>query len=566
MKLLSKTKNLIILCITAVITLILAFFCLTPATVASAGTSEPKITQVNGASIAANLDNKVMKFDFNFDKGNVIIDGKMTKQEFKFELYRLNVNSYSNTTNYKVALSSEEVKALDSSKYSLVDTYTITNANQYYTSEKYHGKNATKENYYKENSSKGIIYYVNFENGKISVCFKPESMTVGYFVKVTANFKRQISIKQDITRFSSILPPIYVYTENEYTYSTADTSSARSYSYVLEKVIENEDFKVPDESLTVEDVKNIYIEQTQNLSTATYQNITVEYLEQIGTSSFATKKTKTVNTLVYPNNTLDIKQLESSMNVQTLDVFGTITNDYKFEDNIYKLIYAKDVRLASKTVDGNTVNQFLDINKSFYDFYFPMKQNGIINDDLYEWFLSQVKGTNDSLKSLTYNDRNIYGYWGYAVVPETYSLNGIISDLFDGGTVYKGKLVQYTYKSLLTLDGYNALLRDYQYPWLSRVWNDGVAIVAGTVANHVLIVSEPNVKETVVSQNGSTDADNDKGLIRNETENIISNIGDKIGGIFGNAMKKGKSIIYGLIIGAVAILAIYIIFKDRGKK
>lgn len=598
MKTLTKTRNLIICIFTAVLFFVTALFSLRPANVYadSAYGSEyylnfldAKINEedLNSQNITFYFDLKdiagnIGSYDyyFSFDVYAYVYSDHVEPEYMSFNLQNIVVRTDSfdslmensgflpggaDWQKFDVAGDYNEIQALESAGFTLheypvdwVNGYCSFNSGGIVKSMGFTeglsvtDKGATKQNINSEDVE-GIFYATldlnNFHWNKYGYYDdfgKPSGRNVSLFLVSNLMISDRTSNRNILTD-ETLVTPIY------------------SYIDLLSKYYEEQEPENPEElpTYTEEEIAQ-RIEQVRE---GTLQNITIEYLSRIGTSKFAEKKTATVQTKVYDDKSLNYDYLKTVFNVQTLDCFDIVATEvYCLAGSRYVVRYAKDTYLASRTVDGNIINQFLDINNSFYDAFQPLLIKGYINQELYDWFFAQIKNSDNSLNSLTYTDRNIYGYFTWCVLPKTYTMNALLSEVFDGGTKYSGTIKQYAFESSLSAKQYDALLRDYNYAWFKRIWSDVHGFFSGYNATYIMLVVEPTVKSSVVSDSGSTDVDNNHNYMRNKVEETIDDIKELIDENVGGFFQRNKNILITMACSALIIGVVMIVLKRKKKE
>ena len=198
---------------------------------------------------------------------------------------------------------------------------------------------------------------------------------------------------------------------------------------------------------------------------ATEQYIKFEYLKRIDGTPFAEKVQTLINVPVYENHTIKLNDVKKALKCKQFGVMQSYcdTFEYDSETNTYKAVYYKSVYLNAKTVDGNSMNYYLDCNLSFQDYFGGFVGDGIIDSDLFEWYLNKIHVTYAALDG--YKADNIYGYWGVIIIPHGNDFNQLWADMFGNKTTFSGVLEKFMYTRNLKASEYNKLLRDYQYGW-----------------------------------------------------------------------------------------------------
>ena len=301
--------------------------------------------------------------------------------------------------------------------------------------------------------------------------------------------------------------------------------------------------------------------------------VRVKYLTEIEGTPYATDNYAYVDVPVL-SNTIYISDVEQALGKdlsKCLDsnayCFQKTTNN---DGDLYQLYYLKNVWLRTATVDGNYFDYFLDINGSYKDVYYPYVAAGVLNDDIYEWvFSTQMMNRFPALQDYTFN--RIYGYFGLVVVPETYTLNSALKTLFDVNTSKIGVISNFVFERSLSYDGYQSLLTDYNYGFLSKAWSEVTGFVYGSehLATYYLIYSEPGTENALIGEGGQTDAEDPGSVIEN---NIIKPAGKVIKtfgfGVFDFFLGVGSNIklILWIVLIVVAIYLGYKYLKPNSNK
>lgn len=304
------------------------------------------------------------------------------------------------------------------------------------------------------------------------------------------------------------------------TYSGTLDSSQRSVYQVLNNM--NEAGALETEFL---DFPKSLSYATEILGNEELKRIQVKYLTRIGTTPFATHNYAYVDVPVN-SPTIPVDRVAAALCVKDFDVLGSSCYGFEYDTatDIYTAKYLKNVWLSAKTVDGNSANYFLDCNLSYKDYYYQMVLDDVFSNDLYEYIFSQILNNFPEVKG--YNYGSVYGYFGYVVIPNTYSLNALWAEMFDVNTTFQGVTVKYQYTELLKYSSYQRLLTEYQYTWLEKAWNGVAGFVTGGSwsADHYLFYAQIGVTETYIAENGADDIIDDNGLIRNEVEDGVTAI------------------------------------------
>ncbi len=306
------------------------------------------------------------------------------------------------------------------------------------------------------------------------------------------------------------------------------------------------------------------------------QRVRVKYLTEIAGTPYATHNYAYVNVPVL-QETIYINDVEEELDISLRKCLDS--NAYCFQkttDNdgdVYELHYLKNVWLRSVTVDGNYLDYFLDINESYKEMYRPYVNAEILSDDIYEWiFSTQMINKFPALQNYRFNE--IYGYFGLVVVPETYTLNSALKVMFDVETSKIGVISNFVFERMLPYNGYQQLLSEYNYGFLSKVWSEVVGFYSGSEhrATYYVVYSEPGTENALIGEGGQTNAEDPGSIIDNEivkpTGKIIGNAWHGIIGFFDNLTKGTQAILWIVLCGVVVVagVVIYKKFNKGGKR
>lgn len=303
------------------------------------------------------------------------------------------------------------------------------------------------------------------------------------------------------------------------------------------------------------------------------QRVRVKYLEEIPGTPYATHKYAFVDVPVL-SETVYLSDVEKALDKDLHKCLDS--NAYCFkkttdgDGDVYELYYLKNVWLRSATVDGNFFDYFLDINQSYKDVYLPYVNAEILTNDVYEWVYStKILNRFPALQNYRFNE--IYGYFGLVVVPETYTLNSALKTMFDVNTSKIGVISNFTFERSLPYDGYQELLTNYNYGFLSKVWSEVSGFISGSEHNatYYVIYSEPGTENALIGEGGQTNAENPGSVVQNEVikpaGEIFGNAWNGIVGFFKN-LTQGTQAALLIALFVAAGVAIYVIYKKITKR
>ena len=310
----------------------------------------------------------------------------------------------------------------------------------------------------------------------------------------------------------------------------------------INKRIELNAFDNEEEATLYTDLYNNYV--TQRLT----RDITIEYLEPLFDTPFATRVSKKITITLNKDGTITAPGVCAQMGLKRFQIFNTVYNGInKISDTLYRVSYPQDLLFTAKTVDGKDITHFLSINESYEEYFGTLRTRGVISQGAYEsLFANAVGNVYPELAENNYFYGEVYGYWAYIALPKTYTINNLIKTLTLSSTNYKGILEKVEYSDILTKEGYTSLLNDYGYGWVGATWNTIFASVDTCSATHYLIICDQNEKK-----NGGVD-DTSGGVATklNEFFNEISNF-------FTGKGPAGTYIII-VVIGAGVLFAMYL--------
>ena len=255
------------------------------------------------------------------------------------------------------------------------------------------------------------------------------------------------------------------------------------------------------------------------------RDVIVEYLVRLEDTPFAIKKQSKINVSVI-NNTIKASDVAKALGYKNMGVMQSYCGDfiYNSQKGIFTTTYQKSIWLSAKTVDGNNVNYFLDCNLSYYDYYYQFVEDGIFSNDLYEYTFNRMQLDYPILSN--YKPHEIYGYFGFISIPNTYSVNALWEEMFGSNTTFDGILYKYKFTENLKFESYNKLLNDYQYGWLEIAWNDVAGFIDGATwsADYYLFYTDVETSEAFIAENGADNIEDNDSLIQNDVEDTIENI------------------------------------------
>lgn len=340
-------------------------------------------------------------------------------------------------------------------------------------------------------------------------------------------------------------------------------SDERSYAYVLDKALEAGEISyevLEDDSEAQKALKTRW----SNIMNGEEKSVYVEYLQNIGKTPFATKVKKQI-TLDIAEGQTELTPFEVASALNVAHVNCLISPCVKFaldaETGYYVARYAKSVHLASETTDGAVKNYYLDANLSYEDYYKQFVDDKIFTEDVYNYcFYQKIASTYSELAG--FKPSEVYGYFGYIVIPETVSLDHAFSVMFNIETEYDGIIKSLEIKHSIARSAYDKLLVDYDYSWIERAWNNGWGTLTECNAKHFVLYADCTTSESYIKDEGGEKNLQTYGdVIINHVKRVFEDIGGAVASI--NLSETGGFIIVGIIAGAVVVM---IVVKSSGKK
>ncbi len=334
-------------------------------------------------------------------------------------------------------------------------------------------------------------------------------------------------------------------------YASPISSSIASIYSVSEDMYEREHFN-SDFCDVDENVQKQIIDIVKN---GKLREVQVSYLVQIGNTPFA-KKVSTFVKVPVTFNTIKPSDVAQALGLESLSVGQSPCSYFVLDSSgVYNAYYLKNVWISSKDANGNSLNYFLDINKSYKEFYDPFVVDGIFTKGMYEWLWSSIINAYPVVADIP--DGQLYGYFGYCVVPYTYSLNQLVYELFDGIANMNGILYHFSYRQNLTYDNYTKLLNEYQYGWLEKSWYSVAGFVSGSEypADHYFFYCDGKQDNAYFAHNGASDITDNHGALYNSVEGVIE------GGWFGKILALIFLILLVVIFSPFLLPVITFIFK-----
>lgn len=315
------------------------------------------------------------------------------------------------------------------------------------------------------------------------------------------------------------------------------------------------------------------------LNMANRKNVKVNWLEPIPDTPFARLVSKTMELPVLGGITME--DVCATLGVGAINVYDSAFLEFRQEgqdSNEYTAYYLPGVWLRSMTSSGYYQDYYLDINQSYRDFFEGMVEQGVIDNGLYEWYFGKMIDKYPKLSG--YQPEQVYGYFGFAVLPQDHSISDMFTTVFDKHTTTAGMVENFSFDKNLSYSSYMSLLNDFGYNWLSKIWAtvSGFKQGAEFEAKYYLFYSLPGTKNAFIGEGGQTNPQKPESSIQNElapvakdtldqVKDTYKDVLDSIGNVseslkdttegIKNATKMSTILVYIII----AIIAIYFIKK-----
>lgn len=349
--------------------------------------------------------------------------------------------------------------------------------------------------------------------------------------------------------------------------------------------------KAGGDSLVQSELGKFYEEGNAILKNYSKEEVTVSYLQQIGDLPFCRKIVKTVKVPVLSvgdDKKVYHDDLCDALGLKTLTVLGSAWSGTVRESSEGKYVvdckYFESVYLVARTVDGNTTNPgsavsetfYLDLNKSFEEYYGDLVNKGVLTSSAKEYFFNSLlcqdglRAENEKLVG-GLQPEELYGYWGYVAIPQTYSFNTLWGEIFDNEASLVGLYGSFNSYLTLSKSAYDELMQSYTYTWYERTWANIANFIAGDPvdATAYFFCTTAEDRRVGIMGNGVTDLDDDRGLaevqVTEAAEELLSGLPTLLDEAQAKFEKTMKILL--AVVGGVAIIAggifLYITLKKK---
>lgn len=389
----------------------------------------------------------------------------------------------------------------------------------------------------------GWIFNYKNEQPSFNISVATISPYVEYYIDFTYDYKEF----EDAGIFNAVYKNL----------SGSLKTDSRSVFYILNAMNNDgilEDYFIEEHSLTV--ARKIIEGGTE----VNKVNITVKWLVPIKGTPFSVRESANITVPMY-NSKLLLEDVYSALGVKTLDCYNAHVKEFVKEGNDYVANYYKSSWLrATVDGDGNSLDYFYDMNKSFEDFFSGVFIGEQIDDEsCYEYMWSSLLSAYPQLAPYQTAPGQVYGVWGMAVIPKSYSMLNILSELFTAKSEKGEHVGMFSYEALLTVEQYDAIMKRYEYTFLQRIWGLVEGFGAGHEAEFYLFYMDPNSEMSWIGGEPPS-KDNPKTPLLPGLPKIIDDIGDVFDNVWGSITGILKTPT-GLVSVVVIVLAGFVIFK-----
>lgn len=341
------------------------------------------------------------------------------------------------------------------------------------------------------------------------------------------------------------------------------------------------------------------VEKAEDLKTGvTLDNVAVNYLEPIEGTPFA-KKAREIIEVPVVNNQIHLADVLSALGKDSISAFGAAIKSITRPnaDSIeFTVTYYYSSWLRAITTDGNYVDYFSNMNLSFRDYYYQYVTDGVLPAYIYDYMYNGI--INKYPKQLweyqtVDKEDELFGLWGMAVLPQSYSINSLWAQCFDTKTEKGDQISMFSYQKTMTHAEYQNLLKTYEYGWLERAWATVGGILDGGTAEayHYFFYAEPGTTVAWIDMTGQVkdeedvkDNPNQGGIIGGEVGEIGSDLKEVGDGLFdgiNNLISSAGKGIFGfseylgntkllIVVGIVALAGyfgfLYVKAKSGGRR
>ncbi|MBQ2740738.1 MAG: hypothetical protein IJF39_03855 [Clostridia bacterium] len=321
------------------------------------------------------------------------------------------------------------------------------------------------------------------------------------------------------------------------------------------------------------------LDKAQEILRGEPKPVRVEYLKRIKGTPFA-EKVQAVITVPAAQNTIYKDDVESALGRDAMTALNSVIKNFVWneERQLYEAVYHSNIWIDARDMEGHAYNYFLDCSKSYRDYYNELKSDCGFSDGMYDYMFGQMLRKYDAL--LTYSDSQVYGYFGYTVIPDQPlfgSFDSMWEEAFGSNKRTTGGIRMYSYVEKLSASAYDVLLAQYGHSWLNRTWNQ-IITAGGQLeefeATHYFFWAEDiSMDKVVISENGTVASGDTNGIMQNEITEIVKDVAVEVGVKLENSGNNGlkdigdtvvdviKGILTTTLIVAASLLGISVLVK-----
>ena len=286
------------------------------------------------------------------------------------------------------------------------------------------------------------------------------------------------------------------------------------------------------------------------------KTITVKYLEQIGNSPFAAqKKVKVAVPMTDGKPVYD--DICSAMGNTSLKCLGATVAEFEKDTfDVYTAKYESSFYLQVKQEDGHYDEAYLKLEKTLAEYVDGLAERDIFEAGTFSYAMNDIRTKYPECEN--YESDEIYGLWGYVVIPETTTLNSVFADLLKVDPETPAIITHFKENGTLKYTPYNNLLKsEYDYGWLSAfsswilTWfgNELTAPV-----QHVFFYADLKETEGGFDKSAGTDGSTIE-LIGKGIGDMIGTFTDSIGKLFQKESESEKTLRSVLVLSGVVTVA-----------
>lgn len=376
-----------------------------------------------------------------------------------------------------------------------------------------------------------------------------------YYVALSNGFKREKTGQKEEWDFWPFTKKTVTYKYFEWEYNQVK-SPTWSVSSALEQMEDEGRLTAANlgvNSTTFETVAGI-------AGTPEKRTITVEYLEQIGKSPFAAKKKVKVAVPMTDGKPV-YDDICSAMGNKSLKCLGaTVAGFEKDTFDVYTAQYESSYHFSALNEEGMDYEIYIELNRTYQEYIEDLEATGVFEEGMFSFVLNDLRLKYPDLES--YEANEIYGLWGYLVVPATVSWNDLFSKILSVDTKVGGTIVHYQADGRIPMyEQVQSLKQDFGYTWLESIWEsiktffvDHDTIIDGAPANHYIFVGNPKVASGSVDESGGAEGDTGA-MLGNKIGDAWDSLTESIKELFQKEDSKDKTLRSILVLSGVVTVA-----------